>query len=533
MKAHSLSKKIVSFLIVILSLDSAVAADSNDMASDLPTLPGVDFTRPQDTLPEVLEQIVNTRVQDQNNAPPWVRQASHMELLSFFVDANGQALAQPKTRELLEYATRLHNYYEGNRSSSLFRGFTLRQLGPYVRSLTLRAVKSVGLNHNSVEDLVVTQQLSFLARSPAFFKNAMGLITGSHLRAVSAMGLKLVLLAGSLYFGQRYFGLSTTIFGMATDGLKFAVLIPIVGVATGWFTNPMTQYLRKSLLPISAPMESFMNRVLSSIDNTSVASTSKTSPRHLDLLKDGSNFGGMSMDDQKENMRSVTKWWAAHAISFGLLFRDTLQSGRGLIIGHTNDELFPNIMIQAIEGKLVSYRNFEESLLNPYKIDRLRVGNRADLEQLEQAFDKFMKRTDEIMVTLAVDPTQQEPLMEEWDRMILDLRHMGFTDRDLKELHSIQEKKARAIDELATALAANEIRHFNMAEYRTIQGPAYDYIRALQVGFGLQPRLEKHQEQVALQQRRLGYQNSSIPLGVSAPNQCALILGAHKLPFQE
>ncbi len=397
----------------------------------------------------------------------------------------------------------------------------------------------------TVETLVVTEQVAYLGRYPNFIKNTLGLLTGRHLRGASAIAGVVVLGAVGTYVGYHFnftpgWVSAAAITGGALAGaFQAGPLAAILNSATGWIIQPTTEFIRLISARYTGPWEQKINNFYDKLKPRTLESqANKDAPRNETpnfptVERDGMDFAGMSQDEQKQNWNKNLRMWVAVAKTFGQLLRDTHHAGRVLMMISWSDEQLTTILVETMDTKLTNLSIKAETLLTPYKTAILAnpaldaSGRLEALARLESNFDLYQRLSERKWMDLDLNESATEALNRQLSEIANELAAAGVSGRDMKELASIQVRRAQAVSTIVTALTLNEIRSFNVAEAnRNLEEEARRAQRAIRNGFHLQDYVNQYRLHVQQLMEKMGYKNSRKPLLQSMGKTCEALFSS-------
>lgn len=501
-------------------------------------------------LPPALEGVADGHVRQENAAPPWVKKLQKKKVSEYFPrDFNDQSPNWQKgIRRLIDDATRLHEYYEGQDKSGSYALFVEKKLAPFIAQLTAKELRSAYRHKRvstpiaewTVEILVVTEQVAYLGRLPNFIKSALGLLVGRHLRGASAVAGVVVLGAIGAVTAQHFDLPSGWMVGAAIGSVlggafQAGPLAAILNAATAWFIQPTTEYIRVLSARFTGPWEQAINHFYDKFKPTpsGVGDAERNETPNIPTVeRDGMDFAGMSAEEQRNNWGKNLRMWVAVAKTFGQLLRDTHHSGRVLMMVAWADEQLTTNLVETMDTKLLNLSIMAETILTPYKTAILANGlvsineRTSSLAQLQAHFDLLQVLSERKWMDLDLDDRSLAELESQVAQAIEALARAGMTDRDISRISEMQSERANAVMTIVTALTLNEIRSFNVAEAnRNLEAEARQAQRVIRNGFHLQDYVNKYREQIQLAMRKMGYENSSKPLPLAAAGKsCASVL---------
>jgi hypothetical protein len=492
-------------------------------------------------LPTALQIVRDRRNTDTANAPGWVKELRTRTVESYFERANGNdqsAEWRAGLEALRKDAVRLHEYFEQEDQSGLFKNFVKTRLEPFISSLTAKKIKSASrwkratqpIGQWSVEKLVVTRQISYLGRFPSFVRSTLGLLSGKHLKGASVTAGLIAVSSTIVYSGIHWDVTGPALFatgvvmGSAMKGaFNAGPLAAILNSTTGWFLRPTTEFINvlnaRYLGAVEAKINNFYDRLKPKGDvgkgkTMAELAEKNAAPKFASLEEDGINFAGMTEKQQTQNWDKNLRMWVGVAKRFGQLLRDTHHQGRVLTLISPHDEQAATVVAESIDTKLIALGLAEEAVIAPHKMALMmeqgvtREQRRANVIELETLFDRAYKFS-RSMWELSVEGNEAKFIeaAHELQEIHTKLTELGFTPRDIRRLKEIQIERAHAMGRLVTAIALNEVRSFSTAEAnRNLEKDARRMARAVRRGFGLQQYTENYLPQVQSRMRDMGYE---------------------------
>lgn len=526
----------------------------------VPSVPGLtpsDISLANDIEPlaRTLDQIAQEHANEANRAGVSIKAIRGRSVGEYFPSnvVQGSREWREGVDRLVADATKLHNYFESvsNPQSAveigLKKDFVKQKLEPFIRAITRDQLESSlhktriaqPVQEWSVETLVVTQQVTFVARFPNFTKNAMGLVSGKHLRGATAAAGSIVMLAvigyTGTHLGIEWGAVSLVSLGFVgrslLGGFNAGTVGPIMSALTGWGVRPTTERINKWNARITGRLEERINLGYDRAENwfqrsfqggtkaQAPNSEQNHTPNFASVAEDGFGIAGMTEDQQTRNWTKNLRMWVTVAKRFSQLLSDTYHHGRVLMMIAWHDEQAAAAIVETIDTKLQVISSASEALLDPYKTAILANhalsadDRRIALERLEGAYDDYLK-AEEAVWREPQDRATMVALIAGADAARDNLVSFGLTKRDIRKMGYLQLKYARAVRSLVTGVAINEIRSFMTAEAnRNLESESRRAVRAVRRGFGLQFYTDRYLLLVQERIREMGYEIGAAPGG--------------------
>ena len=533
----------------------------------VPPVAGLTPTEIQNESPELelarsLEDIANEHAREAKHAPREIKALRARSVGEYFPSGiqEGSAEWHNRVERLVQDASTLHNYFESVSNPQtaaelgLKKDFIKNKLEPFIRSLSSESLRSSyrksrlaqPIGEWSIETLVVTQSMTYLARFPNFTKNAMNLVSGKHLRGATYLAGTTVMLTVIGYAGT-HLGINWTLVSAASLGFLGSSLLggfnagtvgPIMSALTGWGVRPTTERINKWNARITGRLEERINLGYDKAEEwfQSFSRTGKPgagpdteqnhTPNVARVEEHGFGVAGMTEEQQARNWTKNLRMWVTVAKRFSQLLSDTYHHGRVLMMIAWHDEQSASAIIETIDTKLEVIAAASEALLDPYKAGitanhaRSREERRADLESLELAYDRYVDANEQVWRDPQLDESGVKKAMAKVEMARLELTQFGLTARDINKMDRLQFKYARAVRSIVTACAINEIRSFMTAEAnRNLEAESRRAVVSVRRGFGLQYYTDKHLLLIQERIREMGYEIGPSP-GAGA-RQCS------------
>lgn len=485
--------------------------------------------------------------------PAWIAQLKARKLTDYF-GTNGNDITTETKRRFYNDAMKLHHYFEAAAEPSDEANAFGPILQKYLKRLSAQDLKAAapeaGLTDAAkdwaLETFVVQKRVEFLAADPGFFKRALELVSGPHLCAVSKYGALVAVSATAAYAMRNLVPLTMHdaahvggeigigIGGFILGTIKSGPGATIMNAATGWFLTPTTEFIKVLNSRYTGKIEERINGFFDKFKTKAPAETSERNerPKIANIREDGTDFAGMTAEEQTLNWDKSMKMWVAVAKRFGQLLRDTHHSGRYLTMMSWSDEQAASTIIETMAAKIVSLDTRVELMLTPHETAFLIRGEREKKEDLERSVREYQA----LCKGLWTDPTSTEAALEkmtsELEGIAAHLEQLGLSKDDLAVLSDVEAVRAKAIGTLVTATAMNELRLFSVAESnRNLATEARRAQRAMRFGLNLQAYVEEYQPLVAHQISLMGYHHSGAPKAAKPspafePLQCSELFDA-------
>jgi hypothetical protein len=430
MKSSGPKKVLALILALSLQLNAAFTYADSTKPGELdesqtslhPSIPGVNFDDiPTDEegnvlqLPYQIQQIAETQTLAALYAPSWVKKLWSKPVQSYFGKKSDQVTDEKRAR-LYQDASRLFKFYTRQSKSEALKGFAEGRLKSFIMGLTPKKIFSAvrkgtaiitsPISTWTVEQLVVIQMLSQMTAQKNFTYHALAMVTAKNLVGASKTALTLSIVASVMYT-LHYFGYDTPILifggGFVLGGLKHGPVAQLFNALTSWLLNPLNEGIKRFNARKTGGLEQWINNLIDSWipqSGTTGEPTGNDRPRIANVEEDGTNFGGMTADDQMVNWEKNLRVWVAVCKRFGQLLRDTHHHGRSLMMMNWSDEQNATNLVEAMDIKLIVLNDAVETIMTPYKSAYVTRHEYAELEKFQKLYDEYKKLHESVWMNL-------------------------------------------------------------------------------------------------------------------------------------
>ncbi len=536
MLKRNLSKTLRVVLAAILAVAALPAHTEAPVVQSQPQLADVVLS-----LESLDQEVVEQKARQEKAAPSWLKRLLNKKVGSYFrpTSAQNPVLEPQSLNQLVDDSERVVRALEENDSTNEYRDLVKNDIEPYLRSLqsqqlvfSLRKVTG-SVAGWTLESLVVSRMLELCKRSGNFPQKALDLLKRQHLKGISKKAGYLVLL-GVVYWAFPQSSWETLAFMAATIWFAFKAgpIGTILNSASGWFVRPTSEQFKVMESRYTYKWEEFLNGVFDRLNpKTDLTAPVPEEIDRNDRLKiatietDGTDFAGMTPEDQVANWDEGKNIFVSVAKRFGQLLRETHHGGRDLMMLSWTDQQNIATMVEILDSKRIVLRSETLAVLNPHNTAFLMKGEIQKKAALEKALEEFENHCDQIWQNPEESQQRADAVAAEIDQAREKLRTFGLSDSDLNRLTAIQKERARAIGTLITSLAIGEMRAFYQAERNRNLAPSARKIeRGIRAGLAMQQYLDRYLPQVQRGLRSMGLQVSGRSAGPNlTPEQCLIV----------
>lgn len=509
---------------------------------------------PAGELPPELKAVAKRRAADYLKSPKWLRKILDRTVGSYvpvILDLS-KGIPQSALDELANDAEKAFNKMDEDAGpNSQFKNFVEQNLKPYLKNLKPENLISYfhgktmahPLANQTVETTIVKRMVVYLSQYTDYPKRLLATVLGPSLKYASYWQTY-ILLGGMAYLLMPEMSTAGSVFLLATIWFSFKAgpLAAIFNALSGFFVRPMTEQARVIEKRYTYKLEQKINSFFDSINPKTSAEAQASAPiserndrvRIADLERDGTDFAGMSPEEQLQNWEAGLQMFVGVAAKFGQLLRDTHHHGRDLMMLSWIDEQSVTQLVEIMDSKLVILRAETDGILNPHKTAFLMRERPDSKEDLEARMKKFEALSERMWLEPDMDYPTRIELEKQIQASVQSLREMGLSIYDIDRLLQIQKAKGRSVNTLITTLTLGELRTFYHAERnRNLAEPARRIQLVIKNGLGKQELVAAHQPLISRMQRQMGLQNSDKPgssqnttdgLSPSAIDKCESIL---------